>query len=738
MAGSTNRGWQIDWAGPHGTAWGTVNAVLTVLSCASLGRFIQTHWPLPATRMLLGVAVVTVLGVVFVLLRAAVRSKRTPAATILYKIACWVGTGVWLAHMYLADHWSFKWWLTQIGVLVALAVVAGLLAGLAADDAPQSVQSSPGLRPQPAGQQAGGLTQGQRDAMAAEWEERLVRLSNGDLDGVKVPNIEEWARGDGFTVQSVCPPGGSTWKAVASLVEAIGGDLDLTIGCRVSVKMGKSRKVALIDVMTVNQLAEEQPYPGDYGPLSILDPLPGAVTDDGSEIGPDLRSKCMLLVGETGSGKTNAGNVVGTGVIRCTDALRWDVDFTGGLFLDMLEPFMRGRTSQPAVDWAAWDEGEALWMTRAALRGHRARKAGYRDLMRQANDDKIPISDAVPAFIIFGDEIRRITGAPSDFIEIKNNLIDIINEGRSAGFRTVLLGLRATADVVDTGIQSQCHVIAVTRAKNDSEYAWAFGWHSGACVEDAPYPGCGFISLESGARPVAEKWRRLKPQQLMEVAVATDGRHPEVDELTRLALNGRNSDGTPMSDLFPNELDCYDTRWDRFRDHFGGDHPSRPAPPQPAGGPSVAGGSGQGGAVSLTQAVADLDGAMNTLAERVAEVQRQGGDAAPDLQAEFAAILEAEGFGPDVNWSDPDSWPTDWDSIPDSEPQPDDEAKLLKLIHDAGPDGTKPSKLLAALYEQHKIKIHRDTLHERLRTLKDRGAVHQPQHGKWAFGPDPR
>jgi hypothetical protein len=193
-----------------------------------------------------------------------------------------------------------------------------------------------------------------------------------------------------------------------------------------------------------------------------------------------------------------------------------------------------------------------------------------------------------------------------------------------------------------------------------------------------------------------------------------------------------------MSDLFPNELDCYDTRWDRFRDHFGGDHPSRPAPPQPAGGPSATGGSGQGGAVSLTQAVADLDGAMNTLAERVAEVQRQGGDAAPDLQAEFAAILEAEGFGPDVNWSDPDSWPTDWDSIPDSEPQPDDEAKLLKLIHDAGPDGAKPSKLLAALYEQHKIKIHRDTLHERLRTLKDRGAVHQPQHGKWAFGPDPR
>jgi hypothetical protein len=707
---------------------------------AVVGRFVQARWPVPEMWMLLFAGILTVLGVVFVLAFAAFRKTSTPGATIFYKICCWTGAGVWLGLMYGTDRWSWRQVAAQVGALAAAAMIAGFLAALASDDPPAPVTPEEAE----AAKLAADLARQpedvrERNAKAAEWERRLDRLCS--LSGVKVPNIEPWEKGNGYTVEAITPEGGSTWKTIEAKVNDIGGDLDLDAGCRIGVQMGQSRRVALIDVMDVSTLHEEKPYPTDYGPLSIYDPLPGAVRDDDTEIGPDLRSKCMLLVGETGSGKTNAGHVIGVGVGRCTDALLWDLDFTAGLFLDLLEPFMRGQTKQPAVDWAAWDEQESLFMTRAAMRGHRARKAGYRELMREVDDDKIPVSEKLPAVIIRLDEIKRITGAPSEFPDIKQNVTDLINEGRAAAFRTVLLGLRATADIVDTGIQAQCGVIAVTRAKNDAEYAWAFGWHSGASVEDAPYPGCGFISLESGAKPLPEKWRRLRPKQLMEAGRSVDGRQPEMDELTRLALDGRNPDGSPMPDLMPDELDCYSTRWERYRAQFGGEHPSQPAAPTaqastPTGGggamAAASGGSQQQALADLATTMADLDKAV-----QAAKEQRPDEDDLPPVdvrqtRADFAAILAAEGFGDDVDWGDP----ANWESVAETEPQPDDETKLLDLIREAGDKGARPRDLLAQLKDRHGIIISRDTLHSRLSALRDAGMVHNRQHGKWKLESD--
>ncbi|WP_426502922.1 hypothetical protein ACPPVO_35505 [Dactylosporangium sp. McL0621] len=60
----------------------------------------------------------------------------------------------------------------------------------------------------------------------------------------------------------------------------------------------------------------------------------------------------------------------------------------------------------------------------------------------------------------------------------------------------------------------------------------------------------------------------MKPSQIRKVVLLAEPRRPKLDELSRLAANGRHPDGTPMPGLLASELDCYDTRWARFRAQF--------------------------------------------------------------------------------------------------------------------------------------------------------------------------
>jgi hypothetical protein len=728
LMAARKRTWEIDWAGPHGTAWGTVNGILTPITVTWVGHLGERYWLVPVATMVLATATVTVLGVVATLARAALRKTRTPGVTVIYRVLCWTVAGGWSTHMVHTSTWTLRWWLGNVAALAVAGVVAGLLVGLAKDE-PPSASADPAVISETPSVNA----QQRRDSLAVEWEGRLRRVC--DVEAT-VPNIEDWPRNNGYTVEAVVGEGGASWRTLAARSDDLAADLDLPRGCGVSVSMGVSRRAALIDVATVDALAEEQPYPDDYGDLSILDPLPFGVKGDGSVIGPALREKCMLLVGESGSGKTNAGHVVAAGVVRTTDALDWDIDLTGGgLSLPWLRAFLDGRCAQPAIDWAATDEQEAHWMLRAARRGGYARKANYQDLMRDHDDDKIPVGDDLPEVVIRVDEIAKITGQPSRFPNLNEGIEHVVFELRASAFRAVLLGLRATADVVGPDIQAQCHVIGVMRAKNDAEYAWAFGWHSGASVEDAPYPGCGFLSMESGAKPEPLKWWRQRPTQIEEIAIATDGRHPEMDEVTRLALNGRHPNGIPMDDLLPGELDCYDTRWDRFRAKY-----NLPAVTgQPAGVPAVAtvpatGGDDASGdtPASPVEAMASLDQALKDLETAVAAAKASRGEAVPDSDEvterlpvdddAWAAVLAA--------WEADGDVPTTGPQTPSGDPPKDWPQRMLTVIARYGADGVGPGELLAVLADEE-IEVHRDTLNEQLKAAIERGEVWKPRRGKY-------
>src|SRR5262249_24159965 len=115
---------QVDWAGPHGTAWGTVNACLTTVTVSWVGHLACRWWPGPPGRMAGWAVAGTILGVLGVLARAAASRRRVAGATVAYQVCCCAGAGGWTVHMLAAARWGLRWWLSQAAVLAVMAIVA--------------------------------------------------------------------------------------------------------------------------------------------------------------------------------------------------------------------------------------------------------------------------------------------------------------------------------------------------------------------------------------------------------------------------------------------------------------------------------------------------------------------------------------------------------------------------------------------------------------------------------------
>lgn len=718
------RRWQVDWAGPHGTAWGTVNAVLTTVTAAWVAHLTEGWWPAPVTVVALTVVGVTILGVVGVLLRAAFAPKRRPGATVIYQVCCWVGAGCWIVVMVTEPHWSARWFLARLAALAVAAVVAGLLAGLAA---PDPDPDAPTPTSEPARTAGGDPALAARNALAVEWEDRLDRRCDGD--GYKVPNIEVWPRDNGYTVQADAPLG-SSWRSIASQADALAADLNLPYGGGIVVTMGTTRRTALIEVTTVDVLAEEYPYPDDRRVHSINDALTVGMRDDGNPIGPNLRQNCMVIAGEAGSGKTNAGHCVTAEIVTTDDALPWFWDLTGKAFAAWIGPYLRGEVDTPALDWCARDGQELLFMTRAALRIGLVRPHAYAQAMLDADDDNVPVTPNRPEVVVLGDEIARVTGVMTEHEAAKENLRLVVFEHRAAAVRAVFFALRGTDDVISSSIQSQCQVRGVMKIGTKAEASWVLGNH-GFGPEDTPYPGCGGISLSSGELPVRLKYFRLRPRQIREIAMRFASRRPRLDEASRLAANGRNPDGTPMRDLEPGELDCYDTRWDRYRAQYG---PAATTSPQPQPSEPTATASNAGTVPSPAQAVADLNRVMAELDAAVAAAKARDAagqvpaSAEPDEQVPVDGDAWAEVM---AAWNADDYDGDDAPSVPAGDPPSDWPLRMLGIVGDYGTEGVGPRELLAALAQQG-IVVHRDTLNEHLRAAIERGDVHKP-HGRGKY-----
>ena len=106
--------------------------------------------------------------------------------------------------------------------------------------------------------------------------------------------------------------------------------------------------------------------------LSIDNPIPIGVYEDGQVCSVTLREMATLIVGLRGSGKSNLLNVLLAQLARCADVLIFAIDLKGGrMAAPWIEPWLDHRTPRPVVDWLATDREEAERMLRALLRAGR-------------------------------------------------------------------------------------------------------------------------------------------------------------------------------------------------------------------------------------------------------------------------------------------------------------------------------------------------------------------------------
>src|SRR5690606_1557375 len=127
----------------------------------------------------------------------------------------------------------------------------------------------------------------------------------------------------------VLPTTGVTWRTLAAHADGLAAAADLPEGCGVEVGPGVSRRRALVEVSTVDALRDDIPLPPITTPRTVNDPIPIGILRNGAPVAVPLRYDSAVLVGATGSGKSNELQTMLAGLLACADTLVCVIDYNG-------------------------------------------------------------------------------------------------------------------------------------------------------------------------------------------------------------------------------------------------------------------------------------------------------------------------------------------------------------------------------------------------------------------------
>ncbi|BAC71931.1 hypothetical protein Save01_05969 [Streptomyces avermitilis] len=297
---------------------------------------------------------------------------------------------------------------------------------------------------------------------------------------------------------------------------------------------------------TVNVLEQERTYPTDYSTLSLHTGIPWGYRTNAQQILAYLREQCALIVGPTGSGKTNMVHAILAGFARAEDVLTWVIDLNAGSAgLPWVLPALNGqivredgKPVRPGIDWLAGTFDEAMTMLDAAVRVAKQRKMGYQALLSKANTDLLPISAKIPQIMLVIDEGAEILVSPDRQVrKLGEKILEVIRIARAMGVRTVLTALGATGSVLSNlMIRREAKVrVALTGSETEGmDLSKMFPGSRGLRVDQAPYKGAGFMGTPESPAALFKAWRIL-PNQIREITAATSDRHPRLDDVSAKA-----------------------------------------------------------------------------------------------------------------------------------------------------------------------------------------------------------
>ncbi|MFD5582231.1 hypothetical protein ACFWII_00275 [Streptomyces sp. NPDC127063] len=515
----------LDWTAGHGPVTGALSATTGAFAVATTGA--ATSMP-PGWALAVGAAGALGHTVVGLRLRNAGRTLATRAASWL------IGAG-WTT--WAMTHGPLTW--AALGSLATIGVGIGAAARSTAlyEEAREEEAIAAEQR------QIAAELSAERRAIAAEWIDRIQRVCSIT---VRVVGVEKWQTGTGYSIDAELPPGGATWNKIAAESARLSADARLPHGCTATASPGIHQGRVIIDVTTVNVLEQERTYPADYGPLSLHTGIPWGYRTNAEEIRTYLREQCALIVGPTGSGKTNLVHSILAGFARAEDMLTWVIDLNAGSAgLPWVLPALNGEVKtedgkpvRPGIDWLAGTFDEAMTMLDTAVQVAKQRKMGYQDVLARANTDLLPISAKIPQIMLVIDEGAEILASPDRQIrKLGEKILEVIRIARAMGIRTVLTALGATGSVLSNlMIRREAKVrVALTGGETEGmDLSKMFPGSRGLRVEQAPYKGSGFLGTPESPAALFKAWRIL-PNQIREIIAATSDRHPVLDDVSAKA-----------------------------------------------------------------------------------------------------------------------------------------------------------------------------------------------------------
>ncbi|WP_331445119.1 hypothetical protein [Streptomyces xanthochromogenes] len=510
-----------DWAAGHGPVTGALSATTGAFAVATCGA--AGGMP-PGWALAVGAAGAVGHAAAGIRLGNAGR-------TIAARAASWLVGGGWTT--WAMAHGPLTW--EALGTLAAIGVAMGT--------ATRSTNLYEEAREEEAiaaeQRQIAAELSAERRAIAEEWAGRIERVCGIHI---RILAVEKWAAGTGFTIDAELP-GGATYDLIAKKSAALSSDAHLPHGCTVTTGPGIHQGRVLIDVGTVNVLMDETPYPAGYGPLSLHTGIPWGYRSNADEILTFLREQCALVVGPTGSGKTNMVHVILAGFARATDVLTWVIDLNAGSaglpwVLPALQSNGSGTAVRPGVDWLASTYDEAVLLLDTALAVGRHRKMAYQELLARENTDLLPISASIPQIELVIDEGAEIlVSTDRKMRKLAEKILEVIRLLRSMGIRTVLTALGATSSVLgNLMIRREAKVrVALTGGETEGmDLSKMFPGSRGLRPEQAPYKGAGFMATPESPVGLFKAWRIL-PHQIREIVHATSDRHPRLDDISAKA-----------------------------------------------------------------------------------------------------------------------------------------------------------------------------------------------------------
>ncbi|MET7823498.1 hypothetical protein ABZT23_02345 [Streptomyces sp. NPDC005386] len=642
----------LDWSAGHGPVTGALSATTGAFALATTGA--ATAMP-PGWALAVGAAGALGHTVAGIRVRNAGRTLATKAASWL------VGAG-WTT--WAMTHGPLTW--TALGSLATIGVSIGAAARSVAlyEEAREDEANAAEQRLIAAELSA------ERRAIAAEWVDRIQRVCSIT---VRVVGVEMWDTGAGYSIDAELPPGGATWNKIAGESPRLSADARLPHGCTATASPGIHQGRVIIDVTTVNVLEEVRNYPADYGPLSVHTGIPWGYRTNAQQIRAYLREQCALIVGPTGSGKTNMVHNILAGFARAEDMLTWVIDLNAGSAgLPWVLPALNGELTRedgkpvrPGVDWLAGTYEEAAAMLDAAVRVAKQRKMGYQDVLSKANTDLLPVSAQIPQVMLVVDEGAEILASTDRQIrKLAEKLTEVIRIARAMGVRTVITALGATGSVISNlMIRREAKVrVALTGGETEGmDLSKMFPGSRGLRVDQAPHKGAGFMGTPESPAALFKSWRIL-PNQIREITAATSDRHPTLDDVSAKAAGP----------AYARRWDAERTAWMRDQtvaDDAGDDSPTTPG-------------------LRLSALSEQQESPEDALARKFRE----------EIDAQFGTVPEPGTTEPDDVTEQPAG--LNLSALRGEEDSPAQQAALAALIA-AGPAGTGASAIARALEDAY-------------------------------------